>query len=132
MDQKYLTMSDPNEKSPFDVIVDDSAAREQATEWARDELLAGRNADELTAELIEQGWDEDDARLMVEAERKDTRAERGVLTRDAVARGAEKAYRGAFSGGWVTGFPTIASARRLMHAIASMRWLKGLPRKPPE
>lgn len=122
-------MAEPTEQmSPFDAIVDDTTERAAAADWARSQLLAGRDGDGVRAELVEQGWDADDAAIIVEVERKATRGERGVLTREVVAKGLEKSYRGG-QGGWSTGFPTIAAARRLAHAISSLRWLTGLRKR---
>jgi hypothetical protein len=127
-------MAEQNEQpdsasSPFDAIVDDTAERAAASEWARQQLLADRDGDEVIADLVSQGWSDDDAAMIVETERKRTRAQRGVLTRDAVATGVDQAYRSG-QGGWSIGFPTIAAARRLLHAIASLRWLKKLSKRP--
>ncbi|HEV7299288.1 MAG TPA: hypothetical protein VGN72_07985 [Tepidisphaeraceae bacterium] len=109
--------------SPFDQIINDDGAIDAAAEWSREQLLAGRVAEEIVGDLVAQGWDEDEASGLVEEVRKLTRDERGVVTRDTVAAIANREYRRG-SGGWSVGFPTIAAARRLFHAMASLRWLR--------
>jgi len=108
--------------TPFDEIVDDAPAIDAAAEWSREQLLAGRVAEEIVSDLVAQGWDEDEAAGLVEEVRKLTRHERGVVTRDTVAATVDREYRRG-SGGWVVGLPTIAAARRLIHAVASLKRL---------
>ncbi len=115
--------------SPLDEIVDDVEVREDAIEWSRQQLHAGRTVEEIAAELVTgYGWDEDDALGLVEEVRKLSRGERGILTRETIAAIADREYhRGG--GGWITGFPTLAAARRLVYSIGSFRWLWRVGRK---
>src|SRR5206468_3985240 len=68
--------------SPLEHVVDDVEELGQAASWAEVQLLAGRTVEELVAELVADGWAEDDAAELVERARRDTRRQRGVLTRD--------------------------------------------------
>jgi hypothetical protein len=116
------------EASPFDEIVDDVAQCDAAVEWAREQVLAGRTVEAISAELVEQGWEADEVEGMVEAVRKLTRAERGIVTREHVSAVAARQYRNG-SGGWIVAFPTLAAARRLLHALASVKWLGRIGRR---
>ena len=73
-------------------VVDDTGGRDEAAEWAAGELLRGRPFDDLTAELVGQGWPESAAGRIVEDAREATRRRRGVRTREDVARGVARRY----------------------------------------
>ena len=49
--------------------------------------------EEVTADLVSNGWGEEDAAEIVEEQRQATRRQRGVVTRDDVAYVAERRYR---------------------------------------
>ena len=67
-------------------VVDDSAARDECTSWACDELAAGRSAEDVAAELVTNGWTTADAEDIAEQARRRTRHHRGVVTRGDVGR----------------------------------------------
>lgn len=77
-------MSTP-ENSPFDHIVDDSAARSECTDWAIGEVASGRSPEEVAADLIANGWSNEDAETIAETARKQTRSSRGGTSRQEVA-----------------------------------------------
>jgi hypothetical protein len=72
--------------SRLENIVDDSAAREQCAQWAREQILAGRSVEEVAAHLTCEGWQADEAAEIAEQARRETRDERGVTTREHVTR----------------------------------------------
>src|SRR2546423_5233317 len=104
----------------LDHIVDDLEARRECEEWVRAELLAGRAQEDVVKELTRAGWPKDDAEGIVEEGRRQTRQERGVVTREAVVREANRRHRGAMGTGLLTGLPTAASAKRLFYAIVNV------------
>jgi hypothetical protein len=59
-----------------DTIVDDRDARAELEAWIHSEFLSGRQSDEILAALVEQGWPTDDAEILVEQIRKQTRHRR--------------------------------------------------------
>jgi hypothetical protein len=63
---------------------------------------------------------------MVEEGRKRTRSERGVVTRDDVARAVNSRYRTGMAAGWMAGIPMVATVRRLIFALTSWRTLRRL------
>jgi len=87
--------------------------------------------EELVAEMTAGGWELDEAERIVETARKDTRAERGVVTREDIVRELNGNHRRATAGvmvafrsqiglfGWVSSF---------MSAMRSMRKLKTMAR----
>jgi hypothetical protein len=105
--------------SPFDRIVDDDTPRQEALEWAADELTRGATFEDVNAQLVESGWSADDAAGIVEAARRATRGHRGAATRDDVVREANRHYRRSMGVGWVAGMPTVAALKRLLHALAA-------------
>jgi hypothetical protein len=129
--------SDPTNASPppdpvaaLANIEDDQTVIHEATLWAIDELIDGRTFDQVLAELNDQGWDHDQAERIIETARKETRAQRGIITRDDVAREMNADYRKATGGlsvafrsglfglyGFTTGF---------MAALRSVRKLKAI------
>src|SRR5689334_892041 len=113
-------------KGPDDFLVqDDLEPRERAAAWLREEMVErGRAPEDLAAELVGDGWPEDEAAGLVEEIRKETRAERGVVTRDDVVREAGRYHRGGTGVGLLSGFPTLAAVRRLLYSIGSFLALK--------
>ncbi len=77
-------------------IVDDATPRLDCSVWVNEQLVAGRDADSLLAELLEQGWNAEVAEEIVEEQRRATRHLRGVVTREQVAMRAERRYRSSF------------------------------------
>src|SRR5262245_20340474 len=106
-------MSDPfpaePPPTPLDRVVDDVLERDTARQSIAAQLLAGRIPEELVAELVASGWSQDDAEEMVEDGRKQTRAQRGVVTRDDVARAVHQRYRTGMAAGWMAGIPMVAT-----------------------
>lgn len=74
-------------------VIDDEVPREMALKWATAELLRGRTVEDVTHELIALNWSPDDAEGIAETARRQTRAERGVVTRDDIAQLSEANYR---------------------------------------
>src|SRR5205807_3847034 len=85
----------PADAGALDYVVDDLDARRACEEWVRAELIGGRTAEELAEGLVAAGWPHDDAEGIVEEGRRQTRGERGIVTRDDVVREANRRYRGA-------------------------------------
>ena len=117
--------------SPLDQVFDDDTPRQDAIEWAVEELYADRSFDEVAAALVAGGWDETAAAEVVEAARQRTRDHRGVLTRDQILGPANRHYRQAMTGRWYVGMPVLAAAWRLMHSIATLSALRRAKRDPP-
>ena len=105
--------------SPLNHVVDDLSSREQAADWVAGEILAGRTAEEVVEDLMEGGWDAEQATDLVEYVRRATRAERGIVTRDEVVRDAHHRYSRSM-GGWFTGLPTFAAAFKLLNSLVTL------------
>src|SRR5688572_4387208 len=71
----------PDPAEALNDIVDDTAARDEAIEWVHAQFSMGSTAEEIVADLVSQGWEENDAAELVEQVRQMTRRERGVVTR---------------------------------------------------
>jgi hypothetical protein len=115
-------------------VTDDLEQRLEADQWAQEQLLAGQSPEDLLTEMLSQGWDTADAEPIIENARKQTRGERGILTRDDVVREMNVDYRRATGGlsvafrsglfglyGFTTGF---------MSAIRSVKKLRAMFRPP--
>src|SRR2546430_825637 len=102
----------------LDRIVDDETPRREALGWAVDQLEEDRAFEDVTAELVGNGWSADDAAEIVEAARVATRQARGAITRDQVVRATERRYRRSMTVGWFVGFPAIAAAVRLLYSVS--------------
>jgi hypothetical protein len=108
-------------------VEDDAAAIVEGRRWAEEQLLGGRSPEELVEQLVSEEWEISTAEQMVEAARKETRAERGVVNRDDVVRDLNVDYRRATGGlsvafrsglfglyGFTTGFmAALRSLRKL-------------------
>lgn len=113
------------EAEALEHVVDDLEPRQEAIRWLCVQILAGRSTEELAAELVAAGgWSQDDADELVEDARRQTRQERGVLTRDDVVRDVNLRYRQSMAAGWFTALPTLSAARRLITSIANVMSLK--------
>jgi hypothetical protein len=110
----------------LDHIVDDSGPRRDAATWAEEALLAGATPEYLVEQLAAIGWDSEESEELVEAARVRTRRERGVLTRDDVAREMGARYSKGMRTSWFAALPTLSSAWRLMISIGNLltfrRW----------
>ncbi len=123
-------MNDPTPNpTPFDQVVDDDTPREESRMWAIDQLRDGRSFDDVLTDLTESGWDAESAEQILEKARKFTRAERGVVTREQVAKAAKAYYRGGTGNGMLSGLPTIAAIRRLLYSFATLKFLRSKTRK---
>jgi hypothetical protein len=60
---------------------------------AIDQILAGMTPEAITIDLVEQGWDVNRAEEIAEYARQSTRSQRGVVTREDIAKGASIKYR---------------------------------------
>jgi hypothetical protein len=121
-------MSDPRPPDPpaaLDQIVDDDTPRREALDWAAAELTAGRPFDDVLADLLAAGWPDADAADLLELARRQTRAQRGVRTREQVVADANRTYRRAMTLGWFLGLPTVAAAMRLLYALGNLLTLRG-------
>ena len=74
------TPGNGDDASPFENIVDDTEAREQSAEWAYGEIAGGRSPEDVAADLVANGWSQDDAEGIAEQARQRTRGRRGVTT----------------------------------------------------
>jgi hypothetical protein len=66
--------------------------------WAMEELLDGRDLQDLEQQLVEAGWAAATVEQIVETARQQTRKQRGVVTRDDVVRDLNVDYRRATGG----------------------------------
>jgi hypothetical protein len=112
-------------------IEDDETILHEAQYWAAEELIAGRSPEDLVAQLTGEEWDADEAERIVETARKETRQQRGVITRDDVVRDLNVDYRRATGGlsvafrsglfglyGFTTGFlAALRSVRKLKRVL---------------
>jgi chromosome condensin MukBEF complex kleisin-like MukF subunit len=113
--------------SPFDNIIDDVEPRDRCLHWLMDEMIAGRTPEELTDNLLNDGWSTDDTAELVETARRLTRQQRGVVTRDDVVADANRNYRRSMH--WFITFPTIAAAIRLFYSLATLSALRKRPKR---
>jgi hypothetical protein len=113
----------PDSDDPLAHVIDDEAARTAARKWCTERMIAGESPDDLVPQLIENGWSSDDAELIVEEVRRETRALRGVRTREDVSREAARHYQRGMRGPML-GFPAIAAVVRLYHGIRSLLTLR--------
>ena len=123
-------MTDPSD-SPLEKVFDDDTPRQEAVEWAAEELYADRSFEDVAAALVASGWDEVAAAEIVEAARQRTRDHRGVLTRDDLLGPANRHYRQAMTGRWYVGMPVLAAAWRLMHSLSTLMALRRARRDEP-
>jgi hypothetical protein len=99
----------------FVVADDDPPAMEPAIEWTSRELIKGMSFEAATTQLIANGWPADAAEHIVEEARQRTRHERGVVTREDVARGVAQRYRKTMANtrwGAFGGLPILLAAVR--------------------
>jgi hypothetical protein len=108
----------------LDRIVDDETPRREALVWAVEQVERGRTFEDVTTELVTNGWSADDATEIVEAARVATLELRGAITRDQVVRAADRRYRRSMTVGWFVGFPTIAAAVRLLYSVSTLLFLR--------
>jgi hypothetical protein len=83
----------PDPAAALSQIVDDEDKTLEAEYWAVDQVLAGITPEDIVADLLEQGWSSDRAEEIAEQARKITRSQRGVVTREDIARGMSIKYR---------------------------------------
>lgn len=116
------------EPSPFDHIVDDSEAADEAREWVLRRFVEGVEADAILARLLENGWETDEAEGIVEQARRATLHLRGGITREQVAQVAEARYRQSISVASrfaVGGLPLVAFYFLMNQlSLLAMRWPK--------
>jgi hypothetical protein len=79
--------------APLAEVVDDTDGRDEAARGAADELLRGRTFEDVSADLVGQGWSDYAARSDCGAGPCDDRRDRGVRTRDGVARRYARSVR---------------------------------------
>ena len=122
----------PDHVDALSEILDDESTNAEAFTWAAEELVAGRSPEELVEKMIAQGWDQDAAEIIVESARKETRIERGVLTREEIVAELNAEYRRNTLGvnvGLFGFFATLLSFhRKFLAAIRSLRKLKSISR----
>jgi len=113
--------------TPLDRVIDDLEPKEAWFEWAVDEMAKGRCPEELAAEMVAQGWGEEDAAELVETARRRTRHLRGVITRDEVARENAARYHKATALNWFSMFRTVSttfvcvtSVRNLLYSLSEL------------
>jgi hypothetical protein len=114
-------------------VVDDLTVKEQWADWIHAELATGRTAEQIAADMVDQGWDSDEAAELVETVRKLTRAERGVVTREEVARANYKSYRSSTSRLPFVAFGIdlglVVAAMNLIRSVLGLRALSRLFRR---
>jgi len=123
----------PDPAEALSQITDDLDANLHAARWAEDQLIAGVPPEALLDQLTGEGWDPSDAEQIIETARKETRAQRGVVTREDIVRdlnldyanatrGLSVAFRSGLFGlyGFTTGFmAAVRSVRKLKRFIQS-------------
>ena len=97
--------------------------------WAIDQLRDGHSFDEVMAGLIDSGWDAETAGQILEDARKFTRYERGVVTREQVAKATLAYHHGGMGNGMMAGLPSFAALRRLLYSIATLKFLRSKTRR---
>lgn len=111
-------------------VVDDiDDVQSQSADWVREQLLQGATLEGVTEQLVNSGWERSSAEALVERVRKETRRERGVLTRADVVDDVNRRYRQSMAGGWFAGMPTISAARRLIYAVMNVLSLNRFKRR---
>jgi hypothetical protein len=121
---------EPQATAPLERIVDDYEPRQDALNWAIDELVQGRPFDVVHAELLNRGWSADDAEGILEEARQYTRPVRNARTREGALRESNRRYRAGMGGGWSVGcFPSITSIIRLIHSMSSISSLRRAKRR---
>jgi hypothetical protein len=112
-------------------IEDDETVNHEASRWAAEQLVDGNSPEALVAQLLTEGWEPHQAEQIVETARRETRQQRGVVTREDVVRDLNVDYRRATGGlsvafrsglfgiyGFTTGFlAALRSARKLKHIL---------------
>lgn len=111
---------DSTDPPPLEHVVDDFDARQTWGEWAVEQLAAGRTAEDVAAELVTNGWGEEDAAEMAEDARRATRHLRGVVTREQVVAENSSRCRKAMALRWFTPILSIASLWRLLNSIVAV------------
>lgn len=114
-------------------------AERAAVAWAAEGLLAGRTFEDVTADLVADGWPAEAADDVVEQARVQTRRDRGVLTRDDVV-GRLNSQRRHDTRGLVVAarsspFMFVGLASFLVGFNASVRtfrWLRHLRDRPKD
>ena len=102
-------------------VVDDYSAQEQWRERVAQELADGRSPEDVAAGLVAEDWAAEQAAEFVELVRWETRDERGVITRDRVARMAKG--DGRLSPLGIFGLGTIGHLFRLRASLALLKKL---------
>jgi hypothetical protein len=110
----------PPEAGALDHVVDDLPARLECEEWVYAELASGRTPEDISGDLVAGGWPRDDAESIVEEARRQTRHERGVVSREDIVREANQRYHRGMGAGLLTGLPTAISAKRLFYSILNV------------
>jgi hypothetical protein len=122
--------AESTDSAPLEHIVDDFDAKRGWSDWAVDQLAAGRTAEDVAAELVGNGWGEEEAAEMAESARKATRHLRGAITRQEVAGEFAARYHKATALRWFSAFPSFSSLWRLLNSVGGLRKIRSMP--PPE
>jgi hypothetical protein len=104
--------SQPDPAAALREVVDDDTPREEALRYATAALEAGESFDAVISGLLNAGWPDEEAEMIVEQARKLTRDVRGVTTFQDVRREFQRHYRSTAR--WTVGFPAL-------HAFLSLR-----------
>jgi hypothetical protein len=88
----------PDPAEALNHVVLEEAPAAEVVAWASDELLAGRTFSDVVNDLVDQGWDPAAAEAAVEQARVQTRAARGVMTRDDIVGELDRRHRPATTG----------------------------------
>jgi hypothetical protein len=114
-------------------VEDEQKDLREAVRWAAEALVVGKDAEELERDLLAEGWTGGEAEEIVETARKETRRERGVVTRDDVVRDLNARYRqatGGLSVAFRSGlFGLYGFTTGVMAAWRAVRKLKTVKRK---
>jgi hypothetical protein len=112
--------ADAAQAAPLEHVVDDLESTLSWGEWAVDQLANGRTAEEVAAEMVDNGWDPEEAAETAEQARRATRRLRGVKTREEVAAENTARYHKATALRWFTPILSIASLWRLLNSLVAV------------
>jgi hypothetical protein len=122
-------MSDVN--PGFGEIVDDTEALAECKAWAYGELATGRMPEDVEAELVGNGWSQDNAASIVEEARRRTRHIRGTITQGDAARATGMGDPNFVSRN-IPGSHSQHPVAQLVRAVARLWTTKPKSRKPTE
>jgi hypothetical protein len=115
--------------SRLDQVTDDLTPREECSGWLVDQMRNGADPDTLLAELLSNGWEQDDAEHLVNEARLRSRSARSVLgARDEIARKHDPNLRKPTT---VLHAPNVGTALSARLVLGIGRWFERLIGREP-